>query len=240
MTWRGHTVTQIFGVANNNYRLGYHPGTDFRFSLGDPQPAFAAGVARFYKDRMDGYGNFGTITLDNGDVIFYAHLEKALVSSGSRVVNGQPVFVTGATGWVEGVHAHIEYRVGGDKNTPVDITKKLKEEDVIGKEDVAQVRIINSEVAGYPFTETHSGKFDAVEMGAWAGQEWAKFINEKWAQGEKFRSNRAKLLKIKDAEITKLNKEITALKANGNVNEDITYIRSKVDLIWDKITSIFK
>lgn len=45
--------------------------------------------------------------------------------------------------------------------------------------------------------------------------------------------NQAKAIKIKDAEIARL-------KANGNTNEDITYIRSKVDAIWDKLTRIFK
>ena len=43
----------------------------------------------------------------------------------------------------------------------------------------------------------------------------------------------AKVIEIKD-------KEIAKLKANGNSSEDITYIRSKVDAIWEKLTSIFR
>lgn len=126
-TWRGYTITQAFGVKNSNYRLGYHPGTDFRFALGSHQPAFASGIARYQKDKGGGYGNTGTITLPNGDVIFYAHLQEGgiLVPSGSQVKDGQSVFVTGNTGWIDGVHAHIEYRIGGNQDSPVDITKKL-------------------------------------------------------------------------------------------------------------------
>lgn len=136
MTYRGFTITQIFGGANPNYRLGYHPGIDLRFALGSHQPAFAAGRATFQRDLNDGYGNTGTITLDNGDTIFYAHLAAngILVPSGSRVANNQPTFVTGKSGWVEGVHAHVEYRLNGNKNTPVDITKKLGEEVKIGSQ----------------------------------------------------------------------------------------------------------
>lgn len=126
-TWRGYTITQPFGVKNASYRLGYHPGTDFRFGMDVEQPAFAAGTARYHRDTGDGYGHTGTITLPNGDVIFYAHLKRngILVTTGTRVEEMQPVFVTGSSGWVQLVHAHIEYRIGGNKNNPVDITKKL-------------------------------------------------------------------------------------------------------------------
>lgn len=130
MTWRGYTITQPFGVKNTAYRLGYHPGTDFRFSLGSHQPAFADGVAHYQKDNGGGYGNTGTISLPNGDKIFHAHLKAngILVAQGSKVTNGQMVFVTGDTGWIEGVHAHVEYRIGGSQNNVVDITKKLGEQ----------------------------------------------------------------------------------------------------------------
>lgn len=130
-TWRGYTITQPFGVPNPDYRLKYHPGTDLRFALGTHQPAFAAGTARYHRDTGDGYGHTGTITLPNGDVIFYAHLKTngILVTTGTRVEEMQPVFVTGSSGWVQLVHAHVEYRIGGNKNNPVDITKKLGEVD---------------------------------------------------------------------------------------------------------------
>lgn len=133
--FRGYTITQNFGVKNSGYRLGYHPGTDLSFGLGAHQPAFASGIARFYyapptanpRNRGSGYGNTGTITLDNGDVLYYAHLRDngILVANGSRVSNGQATFVTGDTGWIEGVHCHVEYRIKGSQDNPVDITKKL-------------------------------------------------------------------------------------------------------------------
>lgn len=134
-TWRGKTITQEFGVKNSNYRLGYHPGTDLAFADGEYQLAYANGAARFFRDVGDGYGHTGTITLSNGDVIYYAHLRANghIVASGQEVREGDPVFITGATGWVEGVHAHIEYRLGGDANSPVDIIKKLGEKGGIMK-----------------------------------------------------------------------------------------------------------
>jgi murein DD-endopeptidase MepM/ murein hydrolase activator NlpD len=140
MTYRGMVITQAFGVPNPAYRLNFHPGTDLLKKIPDSQIALASGVARFFfapptadpKQRGGGYGNTGTITLPNGDVLFYAHLADngILVPNGSKVTDGQKVFVTGNSGWITGVHAHIEYRLGGDKNRPVDITKKLPEEDM--------------------------------------------------------------------------------------------------------------
>lgn len=136
-TFRGITITQPFGVKDPSYRLGFHPGTDLSRKLGDKQPAYATGIARFQyapptkdpKARGGGYGNTGTITLPNGDVIFHSHLKDngILVANGSKVTEGQDVFVTGDTGWINGIHEHVEYRLGGDIDRPVDITKKLGE-----------------------------------------------------------------------------------------------------------------
>lgn len=127
-TWRGHLITQPFGVKSTLYRLGFHAGIDLYFELDEEQPAYAPGIARYYPDKGDGYGNVGTVTLSNGDVIFYAHLKPngILVTTGTQVKEMQPVFVTGKSGYITGLHAHIEYRIGGNKNNPVDITKKLK------------------------------------------------------------------------------------------------------------------
>lgn len=114
-TWRGYTITLPFAYKHPRYkRLGYHTGLDLRFWLGSHQPAFADGIARFRKQR-DSLGNTGTITMANGDVLLYAHLANngILVKSGSKVSEKQPVFVTGETGAITDVHAHIEYQVKG-------------------------------------------------------------------------------------------------------------------------------
>lgn len=160
-TFRGKVITQPFGVRNSVYRMGYHAGTDFAYELNERQPALASGIARFQKDTGSGYGNTGTITLSNGDVLFYAHLKAngILVKSGSKVTEGQAVFITGDTGYIRGVHAHIEYRLKGDQNRPVDLTKKLEDYTMLTATQVKN--IFKSDLRRNP---------DAAEVKKWTGK----------------------------------------------------------------------
>lgn len=118
-------TTQKFGVRNPAYRLGYHPGTDYSAANGTKAKAASNGKWRYYPGNNGGYGNVGTITLSNGDVLWYAHLLRNLIKSGSNVKAGQFVAQTDSTGWVTGPHLHIEYRLKGSQNRPIDFEKKL-------------------------------------------------------------------------------------------------------------------
>lgn len=63
----------------------------------------------------------------------------------------------------------------------VNLDKYIKEnDDMIGKDDVAQVRIIMSEVEGWDMNNIHSGKNDGLIMGAWQGHSWQEFIYHCW------------------------------------------------------------
>lgn len=114
-------VSQHFGVKNSAYRLKYHPGTDYAAVNGTRAKALTRGVVRYYQGYNGGYGNVGTLTLGNGDVIWYAHLKSSLVKNGSVVHEGADIFLTDSTGWVDGPHLHLEYRIGGNQNRPIDI-----------------------------------------------------------------------------------------------------------------------
>lgn len=70
----------------------------------------------------------------------------------------------------------------------VNLDKYIKEnDDMIGKNDVAQVRIIMSEVEGWDMNSIHSGKDDAQIMGAWYGHSWQEFIYHCWTVQPKHR-----------------------------------------------------
>lgn len=118
-----HKVTQSFGVRNSAYRLGYHPGTDFGSPTGTPIKATTSGTVRYYPGSNGGYGNVAALILKNGDVVWHAHLQKA--GKTGAVAKGATIGYTNNTGWSTGAHLHVEYRVGGSQNRPIDFIKWL-------------------------------------------------------------------------------------------------------------------
>lgn len=105
------------------------------------------------------------------------------------VVFEQNDYVGGGDGSCR-LYAFAGYPLGTTFIHPKALDSKQGNDDVITKDDVDTVRIINSEVAGYPFKDTHSGLFDTQEMAAWTDQPFKKLILEKWNQGEAFRNRR--------------------------------------------------
>lgn len=121
---RSLTITQQFGVKNSAYRLGYHPGTDYRAKTPTPERAVTDGYVRYYPGYNGGYGNVNALFRSNGDVIWYAHQSKSVKTG--NVKTGDIIGYTGATGWVTAPHLHIEYRIKGDKNRPIDFADWLR------------------------------------------------------------------------------------------------------------------
>jgi hypothetical protein len=116
-------VTQAFGVRNSVYRLGYHAGTDFGSPTGTPIKATTGGYVRWYGGWNGGYGNVIALFLSNGDVVWHAHCQY--VARTGNVVKGTIIGYTDNTGYTFGAHLHVEYRIGGDQNRPIDFMKWL-------------------------------------------------------------------------------------------------------------------
>jgi murein DD-endopeptidase MepM/ murein hydrolase activator NlpD len=66
-----------------------------------------------------GYGQLIEIKHDNGDITYYGHCSKLLVSEGDRVFQGQDIAQMGSTGDSNGVHCHFEIRKSGNPVNPV-------------------------------------------------------------------------------------------------------------------------
>lgn len=118
-------ITQNFGVKNSAYRLGYHPGTDYGSLVGTPIKATTDGVVRYYSGHNGGYGNVAALVRTNGDVVWHSHLSRP--GKTGRVKKGQIIGYTGATGWVTGPHAHIEYRLKGSQDRPINFETWLRQ-----------------------------------------------------------------------------------------------------------------
>lgn len=89
---------------------------DIGASANAPVYAAADGIVKISLSGTYG-GGWGTYVLvdHSPGQTLYAHLNKALVSSGEKVVKGQLIGLVGRTGRATGYHLHIELR-GGFKN----------------------------------------------------------------------------------------------------------------------------
>ena len=63
-------------------------------------------------------GNYLKISHGNGLETMYLHCSKLLVSSGSRVSQGQTIARSGATGMVSGAHLHFVVKKNGNYVNP--------------------------------------------------------------------------------------------------------------------------
>lgn len=105
-------ISSYFGGRYIFGSYSYHSGIDISGNYGDTVVAADGGTVTFtgYKGS---YGNLVVITHDNGVQSYYAHNSSILVSTGTRVFQGQEIALVGSTGRSTGNHVHFEVRVDG-------------------------------------------------------------------------------------------------------------------------------
>ena len=104
----GKTPSTPYKKLGKWWSKGYHTGVDYAVPVGTDVLAVADGKitnANWGKS----YGTQIVQKLDGGWFI-YAHLSKALVKPGDKVVAGQVIAKSGNTGNSTGPHLHAEYR----------------------------------------------------------------------------------------------------------------------------------
>lgn len=104
----GRKVTYPYGVKNPRYAAGYHTGDDYAAPTGSDAVAVRSGTIRWSNDSGGAYGKWIGLDADNGRTYVYCHLSSRLVKAGAKVVAGQVIAKTGATGNVTGPHLHFE------------------------------------------------------------------------------------------------------------------------------------
>jgi len=108
-------ITQMFGKTISAKRLyvsGSHSGTDFRASIGTPIKSVADGIIEGTGDTDQScpkasFGKWIFIRHYNGLATAYGHLSVISVTEGQKVVKGQHIGYSGATGHVTGPHLHL-------------------------------------------------------------------------------------------------------------------------------------
>ena len=114
-------VSSGFGPRNGG-ASSYHHGVDLY--TGEPATVVAGGDGVVEAARtMNGYGNMVLIRHSGGVKTRYAHLSSFApgIRPGTRVMQGEPIGVTGATGNAKAVHLHYEIIVGGKARNPLNI-----------------------------------------------------------------------------------------------------------------------
>lgn len=110
----GYTLTSPFGS-----RWGrHHDGIDLGVPVGSNVMAADGGTVTF-AGYSGAYGYLVIIDHQNGMETRYAHNSQLLVSTGTKVYQGQHIAESGNTGRSTGPHLHFEIRVGGAARNPL-------------------------------------------------------------------------------------------------------------------------
>jgi murein DD-endopeptidase MepM/ murein hydrolase activator NlpD len=104
----GKTPSTPYRKLGKFWSKGYHTGVDYAVPEGTPVLAVADGKIE-NASWGSAYGTQLVQKLDGGWFI-YAHLSKALVKAGDKVVAGQVIGKSGNTGNSTGPHLHVELR----------------------------------------------------------------------------------------------------------------------------------
>lgn len=193
------TISQ--GYQDNKWSYGYgafgHTGIDYGVGEGNIVRAVHSGTVVGVGTNSSYVGGLYVIVSGSGGYQAYTgHMSRIDVSHGQSVSEGQQIGLSGRTGYVTGPHVHFQVRdSAGNLVNPLSLITNSAPSgavggDVITANDVGRVRVINSEVEGYPLHATHAGAYDAVEMKAWTGNSFQNLIDQKWRQGEAFRTMR--------------------------------------------------
>lgn len=122
MPLKSNVVTCGYGVRGS-WGLGYHPGIDYRASVGTK--CYAVYNGTIVKENWgSAYGTHIVLKTQYGKFL-YAHLSRKVKSSGT-VKAGQHIGYTGQTGRAFGPHLHLEFRVSPYRYSSADIRNPSK------------------------------------------------------------------------------------------------------------------
>jgi len=107
-----------YGGGPRGPRRKPHAGLDIRADEGAPIRAIQTGLVVYSDNEISGYGNLVMVVHPDATVALYGHCRAAYVFPGQRVTRGQVIAEVGQTGYANGPHLHLEYRVAGRPRDP--------------------------------------------------------------------------------------------------------------------------
>lgn len=115
----GYTyVSSGFGWRTLNGYSDYHRGIDIPAPYGTPIHACKGGQV-IRATGHGSYGNYVIIDHGNGESTLYAHMSSIGCSVGQYVNQGDVIGYVGSTGYSTGNHTHLEVRINGEAQNPL-------------------------------------------------------------------------------------------------------------------------
>jgi murein DD-endopeptidase MepM/ murein hydrolase activator NlpD len=122
-------VSTGYKSGGSLWSSGSHTGIDFHASSGTTVHAVGSGTV-VSTGWGGSYGNQIVIRMADGMYTQYGHLSSIGVSVGQKVVPGQQIGLSGATGNVTGPHLHFEARTTPEYGSDVDPVAYLRKHGV--------------------------------------------------------------------------------------------------------------
>ncbi|MEU6070243.1 MULTISPECIES: M23 family metallopeptidase [Streptomyces] len=122
-------VSTGYKTGGSLWSSGSHTGIDFHASSGTAVHAVGSGTV-VSTGWGGAYGNQIVIRMADGMYTQYGHLSSIGVSVGQKVVPGQQIGLSGATGNVTGPHLHFEARTTPEYGSDVDPVAYLRKHGV--------------------------------------------------------------------------------------------------------------
>ncbi|MFF9086561.1 M23 family metallopeptidase [Streptomyces sp. NPDC014991] len=122
-------VSTAYQASSSLWSSGSHTGVDFHAASGTSVHAVGSGTV-VSTGWGGAYGNQIVIRMADGMYTQYGHLSSIGVTVGQKVVPGQQIGVSGATGNVTGPHLHFEARTTPDYGSDIDPVAYLRKHGV--------------------------------------------------------------------------------------------------------------
>ncbi|MFF8862940.1 MULTISPECIES: M23 family metallopeptidase [unclassified Streptomyces] len=122
-------VSTAYKASSSLWSSGSHTGIDFHAASGTSVHAVGSGTV-VSTGWGGAYGNQIVIRMADGMYTQYGHLSSIGVTVGQKVVPGQQIGLSGATGNVTGPHLHFEARTSPDYGSDVDPISYLRNHGV--------------------------------------------------------------------------------------------------------------
>ncbi len=118
------SISSKFGHRSDpfNKKKAFHEGLDFKGKTGDKIRATADGLVK-KSAYSKSWGHHIVLDHKNGYTTLFAHLNKRLVKSGSKVERGQVIGHVGTSGRSTGSHLHYEVHLDGRPINPMKFIK---------------------------------------------------------------------------------------------------------------------
>ncbi|MFE5401433.1 M23 family metallopeptidase [Streptomyces sp. NPDC056580] len=122
-------VSTAYQASSSLWSSGSHTGIDFHAASGTSVHAVGAGTV-VSTGWGGAYGNQIVIRMADGMYTQYGHLSSIGVTVGQKVIPGQQIALSGATGNVTGPHLHFEARTTPEYGSDVDPVAYLRKHGV--------------------------------------------------------------------------------------------------------------